>query len=441
MWSRRSLFQRLLIAMSAVAIIEICVSAAYLYVRFEGANNQFREETLTTFADELIRDLHSDPQMKGGASAALIARIKSLHGQYALLNDRGEVLNALSSEDGPLFPLSFKVSSFFLLPAGRAKGVRLGLSRSTEIDGRSYVVQIAFPRQDVVFDTFLEEFVDDIAWLWIPFVALLLISNAIVLAVALKPLRSVSAEVAKIDPSSIASRLTERELPGEILTLVKSVNGALDRLETGFRALDEFAGHLAHELRTPMAIAKARVSILPDETARIVESDFAEMERVVTQIIDRVRIGSIHFEPTDLVDLGQIAARSARFLAPVIIGSGKSVALEAIDKTIRVNGAEDFVFRALRNLIENALRHSPPGGLITISVFEFGIAVSDEGQGFPPSQFETGLHKSVKVGGSEGLGLGLKIVSETMNAHGGSLRLENRSEGGARATMLFSPAV
>jgi signal transduction histidine kinase len=107
---------------------------------------------------------------------------------------------------------------------------------------------------------------------------------------------------------------------------------------------------------------------------------------------------------------------------------------------VEVRGVTDFLFRALRNLIENAVEHSPPGATVTVEVWKNGsIEVLDCGHGFPESKLDPALRKVERLTSdrSEGLGLGLSIVDETMAAHGGRLVLRNRPGGGGSALMSF----
>lgn len=438
-WSRRSLLQRLIIVMSIVAIAEIGLSSAFLYVRFESANERMREETLSTFVDEFVRDIRADPTMSGPTFSALVDRIKEMKGGVVVIGADGNVIPALSSETHAMIPVTGSHHQFFLVPSVRKARPLFGLSSSVDgVDGVR-AVQVAFPRQHIVFDTVLVEFVDDIAWLWIPFILLLLVANVVTLSISLRPLRVAAEEASHIAPSSMATRLTEGRMPNDVLAMVRSVNGALDRLHAGFLAMDQFAGHLAHELRTPLAIAKARLALLPDAAAREVEADFVGMERVITQLVDRVRVGTIHYETDDLVDLAELSGKVARFMAPMVIDAGRRLELDAPETPVVVVGAHDYLFRALRNLIENGVRHSPPKGVINIEVFETGISVKDVGPGFPPGRLDGDQLVADRGDRSEGLGLGLKIVAETMSAHGGRLVLSNRERSGACATMMFPP--
>ncbi|MDL2405875.1 ATP-binding protein [Rhizobium calliandrae] len=433
---RLTLLQRLILAMSIVAFVAICASAVFLYFRFQASNETFREETLSTFAENLRHELVADPQLSSPNALALKARIHELRGQYAVVGSAGEII-ASSGLQEPLVPYAGDHTKYFQLPAHQGQKTLFGVSLPIAQGGLAGVIQVAFPKEHVLFDSILEEFVGDIAWIWIPFVLILLVTNIVVLGFALRPLRVAAQEAAKIGPSSIATRLTESGMPNDVLALIRSVNAALDRLQGGFLSLEQFSGQLAHELRTPLAIAKARLSLSQDHIARAVEKDFEDVERVITQLVDRVRVRTLHYEATDVVDLGAVAADVARYLAPAVVEAGRNIELRTEGGPVLISGARDFIFRALRNLVENALHHSPENGVITIVVFSGGIKVMDQGSGFPQRRLDGGSELLGETDRKDGLGLGLAIVAETMVAHHGRLLLANLPSGGAVATLAF----
>jgi len=433
---RLTLLQRLIVAMLIVAVVAICASAVFLYIRFQASNDAFREETLSTFAEDLRRGLLADPQLSNSYAKATKARIRELRGQYVILGQDGRVIDS-SGLQQPLIPYINNRTQYFELPSHGGQKALFGISTPTPSSGAVEAIQIAFPKAHVIFDSVLEEFVKDIAWIWIPFVLILLATNIIVVGLALSPLRMAAHEAARIGPSSIATRLTESGMPNDVLALIRSVNAALDRLQGGFLSLERFSAQLAHELRTPLAIAKTRLSLSQDPIARAVERDFEDIERVITQLIDRVRVRTLHYEASDVVNLGEVATDVARYLAPMIVGAGRNIELKIEKGPVLVSGARDFLFRALRNLIENALHHSPENGVITITVFDIGISVADQGPGFTKMRLSESGESLGKTDREDGLGLGLSIVGETMEAHDGRLVLSNLPSGGAVATMSF----
>ncbi len=402
---RLTLFRRLVIAMSIVALVAVFASVIFLYVRFQAANDAFREETLSTFAQDLQHQFVLDPQLGGASASALKTRIRELRGQFVIVTDTGKVLVTSEASDQPLVPVSNDKVRYFLLPRHGKVGALFGISMQLDGDNSAHFAQIAFPQEHVIFDTVLEEFVTDIAWIWIPFVCLLLLVNILVLKFALKPLSQAAEEARQIGPSSIAARLTETGMPEDVLALVSAVNEALDRLQGGFLSLEQFSSHLAHELRTPLAIIKARLALSHDVFARKVEEDFEGVERLVSQLVDRVRIGGLHFETSDRVDLGDIGQRVAAFLAPVILSKSRDIELQPSLEPVVVSGAFDFIFRALRNLIENALNHTPPGSTITVTIFRYGITVSDSGPGYPARWLELAVAVGKPDSGTGGSGL------------------------------------
>lgn len=189
-----------------------------------------------------------------------------------------------------------------------------------------------------------------------------------------------------------------------------------------------------------MAVIKAQLSVSDTKLARNLEHDFVAMERLVNQLIDRARLGSMHFETGDRVDLCDLANRVGSFLAPIIIAKRRMIEVICPDGPVFVQGESDFIFRALRNLIKNAVDHGPPGSTVSVIVGEERtLTVRDNGLGHPQSKLDPFSHKIDRSNSdrSEGLGLGLSIVDKTMAAHGGHLTLSNPVDGGACATMIF----
>lgn len=98
-----------------------------------------------------------------------------------------------------------------------------------------------------------------------------------------------------------------------MLALVRAVNLALERLREGYRAQEEFSGDMAHELRTPLAVMKAQLAVVDAPYARVLERELAGMERLVEQLLDRVRPGRFRIEPGDEVDLREVTREAAAF--------------------------------------------------------------------------------------------------------------------------------
>jgi signal transduction histidine kinase len=288
--------------------------------------------------------------------------------------------------------------------------------------------------------TILHVFMKEIAWLWVPLPILMLATNIVVVRLALRPLAHAVAEAEAIQPGGVSVLLSERDLPEDLLALVRAVNQAIGRLRDGYRAQEEFAGDIAHELRTPLAVMRLQLATIAEPQARLLESDLQGMERLVEQLIDRARLGRFHLEPGDVVELNDVAREVASFLGPGVIARGRMIEVVSTALPLRVNGCHDEIFRALRNLVENALEHSPPGGLISVEIAEDpAVSVTDRGPGFPARILDAERRRSVPLRSDRraGAGLGLSIVERTMWAHGGRLDLTNTADGGGRATLAF----
>jgi signal transduction histidine kinase len=334
--------------------------------------------------------------------------------------------------------LSKRPLEYFSLNSGNKPEFGLSVRRD-EVDPPLWI-QVAFSENSILFDSILEEFVRDIAWIWIPFVGALLLVNVGIARIALRPLR-ISAQYAEmIGPSSVSVRLPETGLPGDVLALVHAVNRALDRLQDGFKMQEEFVSDAAHELRTPLAVVKAQLALADGPFVEVLRRDISTMERLVNQLLDRARLGGMHIEPEDRADLSEIAREVAEHIAPITLAKGRTIEIIGAERPILINGVHDFLFRALRNLVENAVEHAPHGTTVTIIVRDPpAIDVMDQGPGIPVNQRQNTVKRfwQGRRDQSKGAGIGLAIVQQTMAGHRGSLEISDTPGGGAAFSMNF----
>ena len=127
-----------------------------------------------------------------------------------------------------------------------------------------YHIQIGqdLAHRDVIIDDIVTSFIPKVAWITFPILLVLLIIDIVIFRRALETVRRASTTAAAIGPQRTEVRLPEQQMPAEISPLVHAVNQALDRLEAGFQAQRDFTADMAHELRTPLAIMRARVDSL-----------------------------------------------------------------------------------------------------------------------------------------------------------------------------------
>jgi signal transduction histidine kinase len=216
---------------------------------------------------------------------------------------------------------------------------------------------------------------------------------------------------------------------------VQAVNQALDRLEKGFSVQREFTADAAHELRTPLAVLRTRLDTL--------RHDVEGMGRIVGQLLDIAESDTFIVAPSEKADLHSVCAEVAGSMAPLAITQGKEICLDAADEPVWVNGNPDMLYRAVRNLVENALHHTPAGTAVEVVVRSDGtVTVLDQGPGIHEDEreflFRRFWRRDRRRAGSAGLGL--SIVHRIAEAHLASITVENRGTNGASFSLKFPRA-
>ncbi len=437
----RRLFTRLVLGLVLVSAIAVGTGAFYLYSRFHDAHSPFYEGTLQLFAGEISKGLAvEDGKVVYHFDPSLTADITDDRGAFIIFDDARNIVYATPGLTKPFVPVDGSLYQYFMI-GGKGRTPDLyGISLTAPDISPKAHVQLVFPRGTTIIESVLHEFMKDIAWLWIPFLAGILAINIIVVRLALRPLDRAVEEARAIQPRGANGALSEDGVPDDLLPLVQTVNQAFARLREANAAQELFVADMAHELRTPLAVMKLQLAEMTSSAeARKLEGDVRGMERLVEQLLDRARLGRFRLERPEQIALQDVVREVAAYLAPEILRQGRTVEVIAGDEPVVVTGWRDDIFRALRNLVENALGHSPDAGLISIEVGgERMIAVSDQGAGFSADLIDPDLRRKrvLRSDRRGGFGLGLSIVDKTMEAHGGELVLINLKAGG-RAEMRF----
>jgi signal transduction histidine kinase len=287
----------------------------------------------------------------------------------------------------------------------------------------------------------MADYLSRIGWFTVAILALLLAVDIVIIRRALHPVVRASRIAAAIDPKRTDLRLPLAGLPRELLPLIVAVNEALDRLEKGMRLQQEFTADAAHELRTPLAVLRARVDSLPDQKGLgALKSDIDVMGHVVSQLLEIAELENAGLRIDDRVDLYAVAADVVSMIAGVAIAQGKEVAL--IGGPVLVRGNEAMIFRAIRNLADNAIKHTESGSEVIVDVREDGtVRVLDKGPGVPPAERALMVRRFWRARrDQDGAGLGLSIVSRIAELHGTKLGISDRDGGGAVFSLSFETA-
>ena len=261
---------------------------------------------------------------------------------------------------------------------------------------------------------------------------------------ALRPLRSFVAQVEQVQPNNLADmKITEEVLP-EFRQFSASFNEMLDRLDEGFSAQRQFTGNAAHELRTPLALMQAQLELFsaehPDarpETADLIRLLREQTERMTQMTKTLLEMSELRSVPcTDRIELGPMAEEILTDLAP--LAEKRSISLEA-EGDSALTGSDALIYRLLFNLTENAVKYNRPGGSVRVELAQGQekciIRVSDTGCGIPEEYQRSIFHPFFRVDKSRsreygGAGLGLSLVWEIANLHGGSVWVEESSDKG-----------
>ena len=261
---------------------------------------------------------------------------------------------------------------------------------------------------------------------------------------ALKPLRSFASQVEMVQMNNLADMKINEDVLPEFKQLSRSFNQMLERLNTAFAAQRQFTGNAAHELRTPLALMQAQLELFfaehPDvlpETAEFLSLLQEQTERL-TQMTKTL---------LEMSNLQQVARNEQIQLAPMIeeiftdlapLAEEDGISLEVEGDGV-MTGSDALIYRLLFNLTENAVKYNRSGGAVRISVTQepekLLIRVSDTGCGIPEEFQRSIFQPFFRVDKSRsreygGVGLGLSLVWEIANLHGGSVWVEKSSEKG-----------
>lgn len=279
--------------------------------------------------------------------------------------------------------------------------------------------------------------------------ALALIAGLVVARNAMRPIARMTATTREIartrDPERRVPVPAARDEVAELAATLNEMLAALDSSREETEAMlarqRQFVADASHELRTPLTSVLANLELLVDElggeqgeAARSALRSSQRMRRLVADLLLLARADVGRESPRNPTDLGDVAVEAAAELEPVT--GDHELVVETSPAFVR--GARDDLLRLALNLMENALRHTPPGTHVRASVADgdgtVRLVVEDDGPGIPPELRERIFERFVRGEGDRGgsFGLGLSIVRAVATSHGGTVRLESPAHGGTR---------
>ena len=268
---------------------------------------------------------------------------------------------------------------------------------------------------------------------------------------ALRPLERLRRAVEEREPDDLRP-LPRVAVQRELRPLVQALNHFTERLRGQFERQSQFIADAAHELRTPLAVIKARLELgLRAHDPAIWRSTLEQavegtdrLTHLANQLLSLARIENgaraIAEGGAQRLDLSQLARELGMAMAPLAHARGVALALEA-DQPVWLRGEPTLLSELLNNLLDNAMAHTPIGGNVILRVTPQAVLeVEDDGVGIPFEDrervFERFYRRNQQVAGS---GLGLAIVGEICRAHRARITLHDGAQGGLKVRVSFAP--
>lgn len=289
-------------------------------------------------------------------------------------------------------------------------------------------------------------------WLKSLFVTLLitLLSSSLtylIVGYALRPLQQLGEQVEEIQSRNMQYPVCVKTGTSEIIRLIEAFNGMLRRLSDALFAQRQFSANAAHELRTPLAVMQTKLEVLQKQTLPSQE-DYAEAMSMMQGQMDRLsHVIDVLLQMTELqsaklddsISLAELVEEVLCDLEP--LGEEKRVSLRQAPGDAQIRGSDTLMYRAIYNLVENAIKYNRPGGEVLVEIQQSAgfaqVYVTDSGCGVENADYERIFEPFFRVNKSRsramgGAGLGLALVKQIAQQHRGNVRVIHSSPEGTR---------
>lgn len=323
------------------------------------------------------------------------------------------------------------------------QSIRAAVARS-----RSVLLIVAYPYDEL--QGALDDLLQTLMWLIPAVLAISTIGGFYFARASLQPVDEITKTAQDITASNMSRRLPVRKTNDEISRLTETLNDMIGRLESSFGQIRQFTADASHELRTPLTILTGELELAlrsartSEEYQEVISSALQEtlrMSHVVEDLLllSRADMGKIQLK-SEIVDLNEILTDLAD--ATHILGAKKDLVItyRHSDGSLRVDGDPPRLYQMLLNLIDNAVKYTPHGGAITLTLHRDGnvaeIRIRDTGIGISREDQQKIFDRFYRVDKARsraqgGVGLGLSIVEWTIRAHNGTIAVESEPNRGS----------
>jgi two-component system sensor histidine kinase QseC len=424
----RSLAARLLGTYVAALMLTTCFIACALWFRFSQDVSVMTQGQLREAAKLVHQGIRFDSAGLPVVVVQLPSDLSWLYHDFAadlkyrVLDVSGRVMISSEPDAVALTPSGQAFDStrrsFTLVSGGETLQVR---TEPVVHGTKTYYIQVAITERLAALARSLAAhlLINDTVRFALASIALFTVAVYFTLHRVLMPLRETSAAAARIDAHSISMRLSTRNLPIEFLPVVEAFNLTLDRLENGYIVQRAFLAGAAHELKTPLALIRAQIDMEGTTDREVLLRDLDLMARQVNQLLHLAEASETQNYVFEGVDAAAVTEDVVDYLRRLAELREVHVDIRCAPRIPALQADRGALFMLLKNLVENAIQHSPVGGIVAVTVDADHISIRDEGPGIAvdelPKLFTRFWRGRMRE--NDGAGLGLSICKEIAAAH------------------------